>query len=39
VRILVAAHHHVYQVMCPTCGEAYTISDSGVERVNEGGLP
>jgi hypothetical protein len=35
VRILVAAHHHVYQVTCPTCGEEYTISDSGVERVKE----
>jgi hypothetical protein len=35
VCILVAAHHHVYQVTCPTCGEEYTISDLGVERVKE----
>jgi phage terminase large subunit GpA-like protein len=35
VRILVAAHHHVYQVTCPACGEEYTISDLGVERVKE----
>jgi hypothetical protein len=35
VRILVAAHHHVYQVTCPACGEDYTISDLGVERVKE----
>jgi hypothetical protein len=33
--MLVAAHHHVYQVTCPTCGEEYTISDLGVERVEE----
>jgi len=35
VRILVAAHHHVYRVTCPACGEEYTISDFGVERVKE----
>ena len=34
VRILVAAHFNVYRVTCPTCGEEYTTSDSGVERVN-----
>jgi hypothetical protein len=35
VCILAAAHHHVYRVTCPTCGEEYTISDLGVERVEE----
>jgi hypothetical protein len=35
VEILLAAHHHIYRVTCPTCGEAYTTSDSGVERVKE----
>jgi hypothetical protein len=35
VRILVAPHHHVYQVTCPTCSEEYTISDLGVERVEK----
>ncbi len=35
VRILVAPHFNVYRVICPTCGEEYTASDAGVERVNE----
>jgi hypothetical protein len=35
VRILVAPHFNSYRVTCPTCGEEYTTSDSGVERVNE----
>ncbi len=35
MRILLAPHFNVYQVTCPTCGETYTVSESGVERVNE----
>jgi hypothetical protein len=35
VRILVAAHFNAYQVICPICGEEYTTSNAGVERVNE----
>jgi hypothetical protein len=35
VRILVAAHFNAYQVTCPICGEEYTTSNAGVERVNE----
>ncbi len=35
VHILLAGHFNVYRVTCPTCGEVYTTSDSGVERVNE----
>jgi hypothetical protein len=35
VRILLGGHINVYRVTCPTCGEEYTISDVGVERVNE----
>ena len=35
VCIFVAAHFNVYRVSCPTCGEEYTISSAGVERVNE----
>jgi hypothetical protein len=35
VRILVAAHFNAYQVTCPICGEEYTTSNAGVERVNK----
>jgi hypothetical protein len=35
VRTFLAGHFNVYGVKCPTCGEVYTTSDSGVERVNE----
>jgi len=35
VRILVAAHFNAYRVTCPICGEEYTTSNAGVERVNE----
>ena len=35
VRILLAGHFNVYRVTCPICGEDYTVSDLGAERVKE----
>jgi hypothetical protein len=35
VHILVAAHFNAYRVTCPICGEEYTTSSVGVERVNK----
>jgi hypothetical protein len=35
VRVLLAPHFNAYRVTCPACGEEYTTSEIGVERVNE----
>ena len=33
VQILVAPHVRAYRVTCPLCGDEFTVSDAGVERV------